>query len=82
MADTLKRYEYAVFTIRLAFPEGAFNLPMEDWPYMPHQTSLLEKMNELGAQGWEIFERARPIGISPIAEFYPYNLWARREVRD
>ena len=71
MADTLKRYEYAVFTIRLAFPEGAFNLPMEDWPYMPHQTSLLAKMNELGAQGWEILNAPDRSAYPQLPSFTP-----------
>ena len=71
------KFEYAVFTVRV--PLG--DLMGSTWPDEVAQTALLVRMNELGADGWEIFERSNP-GIGFVLAnklvLFPYSLWARR----
>jgi hypothetical protein len=81
----MKKYEYAVFTVRVPFDHALAREPyirLDLWPDQIMQAALLTKMNELGADGWEIFERvhsAMPPSVND--ETYPYNFWARRVIQ-
>ena len=76
------KYEYAVFTVRVHFDPSIREqpyIPPHAWPDQIAQAELLKSMNELGEQGWEIFERIHPT-LPPGSEddTFPFNLWARR----
>ena len=78
----MKQYEYAAFTVRVHFDPSIREspyIPPHSWPDQIAQAELLERMNELGAEGWEIFERIHPsVGPAAGEDTYPFNLWARR----
>jgi hypothetical protein len=80
-------YEYQAFRVEVPFvPDICFaSARVEDWPNQESQDILLERMNALGGQGWEIFEMSRyPNMAARDPQEWPrcvvYNLWARREL--
>jgi hypothetical protein len=77
------KYEYAAFRVEVPVsPTTAENpyIPVNDWPDMTGQTALLEKMNQLGSEGWDIFERKLYPPEAAPRTIRVYNLWARRIV--
>jgi hypothetical protein len=77
----MKRYEYAAFLVHMPF--GAPIERLNDWPSPAHRDIVIAKMNELGADGWECFERSWPrtvpADIQPNDPF-PLHLWCKREI--
>jgi hypothetical protein len=77
-----QQYEYAVFTVHVHY--GAMlrdvpYIPPESWPDEVSQVELLDIMNKLGEEGWEIWHRTHPtLPPKTTDETYPFNLWARR----
>jgi len=72
------KFEYAVFTIRIPWR------PLEsvdDWPIIPMVKEILDELNRLGDDGWEVFERSCPVSLPhPLLpdQLFPYSFWARR----
>jgi hypothetical protein len=72
------KYEYQVFQVRVLITRA--DLDGSAWPNERHMNLLLEKMNEVGLDGWAVFERSYPRREAVLGESYPYNLWARRAI--
>ena len=77
------KYEYAVFTLRIKCAPDQIGTGWDCWPHVELQSPLLARMNELGADGWEVFERSFP-GTPPLLgeTEWPVNLWARRRLQE
>ena len=77
-----QQWEYAVFTVRVPYGDimrHAGYVPPNAWPDEISQAALLEEMNKLGLEGWEIWMRTHPTLPPAVADgVYPFNLWARR----
>jgi hypothetical protein len=74
------KWEYAYFTVRVPYVGPVSDL--DKWPAVTMIDALLIEMNRLGAEGWEIFERAHPVTIAlGPSQLYPYTLWARRPIQ-
>jgi hypothetical protein len=75
------KYEYAVFTVRLKCDADRLGTGWDKWPHVELQDPIVARMNELGADGWEVFERSYPsCPPLPGETEWPVNLWARRRL--
>jgi hypothetical protein len=70
------KFEYAYFVIEAPCTEG-FSGP-ECWPDMLVVNACIDKMNELGADGWEIVERI--IGPLPLNTLLPCPAGVTRKI--
>jgi len=76
-----KRFEYAVFPLMVPYADIRH---WSNWPNPEIQKLLLERLNYLGSEGWEVIEWTKAsITIDDIPEpgvLFPWNIWAKREV--
>jgi hypothetical protein len=71
----MPKFEYTVKTILVPWQSGAA------WPYLPAQDAILEAMNVLGQDGWQVIERVWATSRPPNdGEPWPLNIWAYRQL--
>ena len=74
----IKKYEYAAFRVEVPVSWSLEpRVLASEWPVAASLEILRKRMNELGEEGWEIFDRAHYVSEPPAVVIY--NLWARRE---
>lgn len=72
------KYEYGIFTVAGPYTPSSWD-GTGDWPDPLYMAFLTAKMNELGTDRWEIFQRI--YGPKPAkGADWPCTLWARRAV--